>query len=140
VLIDYLELLDLGNGIQYNKDQERFRRKEIAERLKNLAVEFKLVISTVTQANNVAKEIWDNPTEVMTRENIAEAKALVDPMSFFFTLNRTRDETSKNILRIFTDKIRDYKGNRVITIKTAYDFDKFYDHFNTMKFIHNKQI
>lgn len=133
VIIDYLELLDPGTGIKYKKEDERFRRLDIAEGLKNIAITFKVAISTATQASFVPEELWDNPEWYMTRENVSECKGLVNPFSFFFSWNVTRDEYENNVGRIYTDKIRDHKGNHKVRIATDYAHNMFYDHSRTLQ-------
>ena len=135
VLIDYLELIEPGDGRYYKPDEERFRREKIGDMMKNLAVEFKTRVITATQASTVSPEFLRKPDFVMTRYNVSEFKNIIKPFSYFITLNQTPDEYDNNIMRLFGDKFRKVKGNRLITIKTAYDSDRFYDHRATMKML-----
>lgn len=133
IIVDYLELLDPGNGVRYSLSEERHRRLAIAEGLKNIAVTFKTRVLTATQANDVSKALLDDPEFVLTRHNVSEAKSLPNPFSFFFTLNQTSTEYEENLMRIFLDKVRDHKGGQTVTIAQNYDSDRFYDRRRTLK-------
>lgn len=133
ILIDYLELLDPGDGIKYSISEERHRRIAIANGIKNLAITFKSRIITATQANNISQTLVDDPDFVLTRDNVSEAKALPNPFSFFFTLNQTSDEYNDNLMRIYVDKMRDAKAKQTILIAQNYDRDRFYDRNRTLE-------
>jgi len=132
VIIDYLELLDPGTGIFYKKDEERFRRLDIAEALRNASNSLKINIFAPTQADSIKMDQWNEPTFWMTRDNIAECKGLTKPFSNFVTWNCTLDEYEADRGRLFTDKLRGIKGNKLFEIATAFDHGRFYDHFTTM--------
>jgi len=136
VLVDYLELLDPGNGVIYKVSEERFRRGSLAEGIKNLAIEFGTRMITATQANDIAQALWNDADWVMTRNNVSEAKKLPDSFSFFITLNQTLEEYEEGIMRLFMDKIRDRKGNQTIKIYQDYSHDKFYLKKKTLKEVH----
>ena len=72
----------------------------------------------------------------MTRYDISENKGLTKPFSYFFTLNQTVDEYTNGIMRMFFDKVRKYKGQKLITIAQAYDYEKFYDRNRTLELFH----
>ncbi len=133
VIIDYLELLEPGNGSYYKKDEERFRRLDIAEALRNASNTLKINIFTPTQADSIKMEKWNDPTHFMTRENISECKGLTKPFSNFITWNCTMDEYEDNKGRLFTDKLRGVKGSKIIEIATSFSNGRFYDHFRTLK-------
>lgn len=131
VIIDYLELLDPSDGRKYAPDQERFRRIAIAEKMKNLALEGSTRVATATQANSVAPKLLNDDTFVLTRHNISECKGLANPFSYFVTGNQTREEYEEDKMRLFIDKLRNYKAEYVIKICQAYDRNRFFDRKRT---------
>lgn len=139
VLIDYLELIDPGNGKHYGAKDERERREQISKDMKNLAVELNNVVGSCTQASDVPSDKLNDPLFYMTRHNISEYKLIVKPFSYFFTFNQTNDEYEKNIMRIYLDKIRKYKGRQIVTINQRYDYEKFYDRNQTLINFYNKE-
>jgi murein tripeptide amidase MpaA len=132
VTIDYLEKIQPISNYQYKPSEERERRKLLADQMKNIALEFKTRILTATQASTIEASQWNDPNFVMTRFNISEVKALVDPFSFVFTLNQTGDEYESRYMRIYGDKIRNYPAKQTIGIYQAYHFEKFYDRKKTI--------
>ena len=51
-----------------------------------------------------------------------------------FTGNVTLKEGEENLLRIYCDKLRDYKNNgKIFKIATDYDHGRFYDRCTTME-------
>ena len=133
VLSDYLELFDPADGIRYTPDQERHRRLAVANKQKNLAVEFGSVYGTCTQANDIAPKLLQDPEFYMTRHNVSECKGLVNPFSFYMTGNQTSEERKENQMRIYTDKFRDYPADRIVTIYQDYDHDRFYNKRKTLQ-------
>ena len=133
VLIDYLEKLDPGDGKVYKVEQEKARREAIAQKMKNIAVEFDTRIVTATQAHGIDQSLLDKPEYYMTRFNTSQGKNLVDPFSFFITMNQTPDEKNKRIMRLYMDKIRKYKSGQLVHIYQNYEFEKFYDRMKTIK-------
>lgn len=111
VLFDYLEKFDPGDGKKYSTNDEggRARKSAIAEKIINMATEFKIGVATVTQANDIPFEKWNKPNFVLTRNNISNLKATIDPFAYFVTLNQTMDENDNEIMRIHEDKLRHYK-------------------------------
>jgi hypothetical protein len=138
--LDYLELFDPGDGKRYgtSNDQERKRRESVANKLKNIAVEFKIAIFTATQASTVNPEMLNDPEFVQTRYNISEFKGVVKPFSYFLTLNQTKDEKEKNMMRIYVDKCRKYAGGQTISIYQRYDRERFYDRKRTINELYTR--
>lgn len=133
VLIDYLDEVDSGDGKKYSVSEERQKRNATAKKMKNIAVEFDVCVGTATQASKVNIEQLNNPQFIMTRNDISEGKGLLQSFSYFFTMNQTKDEYDNSIIRLFFDKIRKYKGQKLITIAQAYDYEKFYDRKRTLE-------
>lgn len=135
LILDYLELFDPGNGKRYstNTEGEKYRREASARALKNICNEFKIRGCTASQANDVAPADYNRPDFVMTRHNTAGAKGLPDSFSYFFTWNVTSDEYNLNMGRLYIDKCREYRGQQIIRICTAFDRDRFYDRNKTIQ-------
>jgi replicative DNA helicase len=111
VLFDYLEKFDPGDGKRYGTNQEgtSARKMAVAEKIINIATEFNVAVATVTQASDIAKELWNNPSWVISRNNISNLKATVDPFAYCVTINQTEDENDAEIIRIHEEKLRHYK-------------------------------
>lgn len=113
VLFDYLEKFDPGDGKRYgtNQDGNSASKKAVAEKIINIATEFNVAVATVTQASDIKKELWNNPNFVITRNDISNLKATIDPFAYCVTLNQTDDENDNDIMRIHEEKLRHYKVN-----------------------------
>lgn len=111
VLFDYLEKFEPGDGKRYGTNDEgnRARKLATAEKIINIATEFNVAVATVTQASDIEKEKWNNPTWVITRSNISNLRATIDPFAYCVTLNQTEDENDAEIMRIHEEKLRHYK-------------------------------
>lgn len=136
VCIDYLELMDTDDGINYGPNAERHRQQKLGRFCKELAMEQNVVVATVTQASNLASELKKDPAFVMTREYLSEDKGKIRPFDFHYTLNQTYDEMkakhafSEELaprMRIFADKLREYASGQVTTIITNLKRARFYD-------------
>lgn len=127
IIIDYLELLELGDGKTYGVGEERFRQEKLSRAMKTLAMEFNAVVHTATQANTPDKEITDDPEYVFSRYNLNEGKGKIRPTDGFFTLNVTSDERQEQFMRIFVDKAREHGGGQIIHICNNFAYSRFYD-------------
>lgn len=127
LILDYFELLEPGDGKKYGASEERARRKKLANILKNLAIKHNIVILTATQASNISPTDYNNSDFVMTRNDISENKSVLDPFSFFITMNQTREEYQYGIMRLYVDKIRKNRGGQIFFIKQHYETERFYD-------------
>lgn len=129
VVIDYLGLLHPGDGVKYGVDTQsvKMKKQNVAKRLKNICTEFGTRIVTADQVDNVPIEIWNSPDRVITRNNLSGDKNLIDPFSYVFTLNQTNDEYKDNLIRIYCDKLRNYKAQQTLRIATDYAHGRFFD-------------
>ena len=59
-------------------------------------------------------------------------------MDIFITLNQTRDERKEEVMRLYTDKLRDYKSGDVIKIANNFAYSRFYDRKRTFCMIDNE--
>lgn len=135
VVIDSLDLLATGENKKVDTDPSflKYKLQKSAQLLKNIATEFKLVITTAAQTSDVPMEIWNDEDKVIDRSYTEGDKTLVKPFSFVFTGNVTIDEQKNNLLRIYLDKLRDYSSRGAIyRIATDYNYGRFYDRKTTL--------
>lgn len=132
IIIDYLELLEVGDGHNYTPGEERFRQAKLAKAMKTLAMEFNAVVHTATQSSSIAEEQKNDPDFVITRANLSEDKGKIRPFDIFVTINQTRDEASEETMRLHTDKLRDYKNGKPIHICNNFAYARFYDRVRTL--------
>lgn len=144
ILIDYLELMEVGDGINYGPKDERHRQQKLGKLMKELAMELNVVVGSVTQASTLSAELKKDPEFVMTREYLSEDKGKIRPFDMFFTFNQTFDErkmkdeiTGKkySIIRIYLDKFREYDSGQVVKIVTNFARARFYDRRRTLELI-----
>jgi replicative DNA helicase len=111
IIFDYLEKFEPGDGKKYgtNQDGVSSRKLAVAEKIVNIATEFDVVCHTATQASNIKKENWNNPNWVITREDISNLKATIDPFAYCYTLNQTLAENDNEVMRIHEEKLRHYQ-------------------------------
>jgi len=132
IIIDYLELLEVGDGHNYTPHEERFRQAKLAKGMKMLAMEFNAVVHTATQSSNIPEEQKNDPEFVITRAQLSEDKGKIRPFDIFITINQTRDESKEEVMRLHTDKLRDYKNGDPIHICNNFAYARFYDRKRTM--------
>lgn len=131
VLFDYLEIFTTKGTYYKSETGERKRREDIANKITNIATEFKLATATATQANDIKPDKWNNPDYVMTRSDISEFKGALKPFSYFITLNQTQDEYEGGVMRIYNDKFRKYKSGQTFRIFQSMSNSRFYDRKRT---------
>lgn len=132
IIIDYLELLEVGDGHNYTPHEERFRQAKLAKGMKMLAMEFNAVVHTATQSSNIPEEQKNDPEFVITRAQLNEDKGKLRPFDIFITINQTRDEAKEEVMRLHTDKLRDYKNGDPIHICNNFAYARFYDRKRTL--------
>lgn len=132
IIIDYLELLEVGDGINYTPHDERFRQAKLAKGMKMLAMEFNAVVHTATQSSSVPDELKQDPEFVITRAQLSEDKGKIRPFDIFITINQTREEAKNEIMRLHTDKLRDYRNGEQIYICNNFSRSRFYDRKRTL--------
>lgn len=131
IIIDYLELLEVGDDIRYTPGEERHRREKLSRGLKSLAMEFNAVVWSGTQCNDLSMEERNDPNFVISRHNINEAKNVIRPTDIFFSLNCTNEESAKQLMRIYVDKAREHQGRKVIRIANNFKCARFIDRQRT---------
>lgn len=131
IIIDYLELLEVGDGIRYTPGEERHRREKLSRGMKSLAMEFNAVVATATQCNDLTLEERNDPEFVISRHNINEAKNVIRPTDIFFSLNCTTEESKEQLMRIYVDKAREHAGRQIIRIANNFKCSRFIDRKRT---------
>ena len=131
VVIDYMELLNTADNRNWSPNDERHRRTQIADEMKDISVEYDNVVLTATQANDIPINDLNNENFYLTRHNVSEAKGIIKPLTMFLTINRTYDEIQGNRARVWLDKSRFTASSRMFTIATDYARDRFYDRKRT---------
>lgn len=139
LVIDYLELLELGDGIRYTPGEERFRREKLIRGLKTIAMEFNCVVHTATQSTDISYEEMNDPEFVLTRSNLNEARAVIRPCDGFITFNATIEESKNQVMRIYIDKLREYGGKKIIRIANNFKCSRFYDRKRTADLIEEEE-
>lgn len=134
IIIDYLELSEPGDGHNYSPGEERFRQSKLAKACKMLAMQYNAVVHAFTQTSDVPKEFRNDPDFVITRSYLNEDKGKVRPADILITLNQTDDEYAEDIMRLHTEKLRDYQNGNPIYICTNFSHSRFYDRKRTMEF------
>lgn len=136
IVIDSLDLLKTGENVRMDTDPAyiKYKLQKVSQLLKNIATEFKLVITTATQTSDVPMDVWNDADKVIDRSYTEGDKTLVKPFSFVLTGNMTLDEMNNNMARIYLDKIRDYpsRGN-IYKIVTDYNKGRFYNKKATLE-------
>lgn len=133
IIWDYLELAEPGDGHNYTPGEERFRQSKLAKGAKMLAMEFNAVVHVATQTNDVPPEQRNDPEFVITRSNLNEDRGKVRPVDIFVTINQTSDERKEEIMRLHTDKLRDYANGNPIHICNNFAYARFYDRKRTIE-------
>lgn len=137
IIIDYLELLETGDGKSYGVGDERQRQQKLSKMMKTLAMEFNAVVHAATQANTPTKGETDDPEFVMSRYNLNEDKGKLRPADGFLTLNVTSDERAEQFMRIYCDKLREHGGGQIIHICNNFAYSRFYDRNRTIEISEN---
>lgn len=136
IVLDSLDLCLTGENkkVDFDPNFKKDRLQTVAQRMKDMAVEFSTRFLTATQTGNISKQQWNNPEWVITRENTEADRTLVKPFAHVFTGNTTEDEKKKGLTRIFIDKLRYYDTkDMVYPIFTSYNTGKYYDRNKTLK-------
>lgn len=141
VVLDSLDLAASGTSKKMDNDPEylKYKLQKNAQLFKDLMVEINAVGATATQASNVPIEIWNNEDKVIDRSYTEGDKTLVKPFSFVFTGNMTVLEKKEKRMRIFVDKLRDYKDSQMVfTMASDFDRGRFYHRGRTMELYYDK--
>ena len=136
VIIDYIGLLVTGENKKLDTDPayEKKKLNRVAELMKNMAVEFNTRVLTAAQTSDIPFQKWNDPDFVIDRSCTEADRTLAKSFAYIFTGNQTIDERKANLLRIYIDKLRNYKiKQEVVKIKTKFDKGRVYDRSATLK-------
>lgn len=129
VVIDYLELL-----IPIDKQPtKRESQTQVSQELKNLALEFNVLIITATQSVSIPSVQKEDPKFVLTSNHLAEDKGKVRNFDKLFTMWCTNLEYKENILHIYCEKNRQGEKWWQIIIYTNFSKSQFYDKHRTLQ-------
>ena len=128
LIVDYIELLgDSTNRYGISTEAIKMKLTNVARYMKNLTNEFyPMRVLTATQTSDVHFTKWNDPQFYITRNEIRGDKNLIDSFSYVVTWNQTKDEKKSGIGRLYTDKIRHYKSESSVKIKTGFEKGLFY--------------
>ena len=143
VIFDYLDIIRstrFSDSSGNDSNNERMKRLHVANKITDIAKNMNVACVTATQANNVDEGDYNDPAWKMTRNNIADAKNIIYPFSYFVTINQTDDEYDNGIARLYCDKLRKEKSGQVVHIAQALKIARFYDASKTLMMFwdHNK--
>lgn len=125
LIIDSMDLLSSTN---YRGSEERLKRLQVCQDLKNIATEYNIAIILTTQSRIMPDDWRNDPDNYLTEDHLAEGKGTARPLTWLISLNRTKDEEEVNHMRLFIAKARFGKiSNRACKIVTDYDNEVFYD-------------
>jgi replicative DNA helicase len=133
IVIDYLELLEVGDGIKYSPKEERFRQQKLSKGMKTLAMKYNAVVHTATQTSSISPEQKNDPDFVITRADLNEDKGKARPADCLLSLNSTSDERKEQFLRLYIDKAREHSGDITIHICNNFERSRFYDRQRTLE-------
>ena len=140
VILDYLELIEVGDGVRYGPNDERHRQRKIAKGLKELAMEFNCVFHTATQASSISKQERDQDDFYLTRYHLSEDKGKIQPFDIFVTINQSSDEKVDQIMRLYADKFREHGSGQIFYIANNFSRARFYDRKRTLNLPMNEKI
>lgn len=127
VIVDSMDLLTDASGKNWTPKDERHKRIAVVNDLKDIAGDENCFIVPTTQANIQDREWLNDPKNVLTEYNAAEAKGVVRAVTWLISLNQTEDERNDESMRIHIAKSRFTKKGDTFKIATDFDREIFYD-------------
>lgn len=135
IIIDYFDLIKI-DGTSYGfEGGEILKQIELGRMLKDLAVELNVLVSTATQSGAIPYDLIKQEDFVLTRYNLGQSKRKFEAFSYFLTINRTPDEASEQICRIYADKFRELPSGQIYRIAQSLGNSRFYDRKRTAELI-----
>ena len=118
IIIDYLDLMNT-----YTKFNElRFKLSQIANDLKSIAQTTNTVVLTATQLNREAVR-----KTTSDEANVSEAYGKIHVADAFITLNSTKIERKRNLIRLYIAKNRVGESGKEYLFKIDFSIMKFVD-------------
>jgi hypothetical protein len=136
VIFDYLEKFTVDGKFYNSESGERKRRAEIGDKITNISTEFSCSVLTAIQANDIKVADYNKPDFVLTRNNISEYKAAINPFSYFITINATDEEYEASNIRLYIDKLRNGKSGKTVRIYQSLNNGRFYDSHKTKEILY----
>lgn len=133
VVIDSMDLMTDASGKNWTPKDERHKRIAVVNDLKDIASDENVFIVPTTQANINDREWLNDPKNVLTEYNAAEAKGIVRPLTWLISLNQTDDERKDNTMRLHVAKSRFTPKGDTFKIATDYDREIFYDRVRSLQ-------
>ena len=110
LIIDYLELLTSDAGAPEYQAQER-----IAQELRGVATEYKLLVWTATQTNREGKKV-----QIITDSELADSYGKIRVCDLVFSINQTEQEFDSGDARLYLMKSRNGRARFIVPIKVDY--------------------
>lgn len=111
IIIDYLELLRPARNIE----AEYQAQERIAQELRGLAMEHKVLVWTATQTNRMGKKV-----PVITDAELGDSYGKIRPADWAISLNQTQEEYDKGRMRVYVVKARDSKQHYLLAASVNY--------------------
>jgi len=110
LIVDYLELLNTDSSAPEYQAQER-----IAQELRGIATEYKLLVWTATQTNREGKKV-----QVITDSELADSYGKIRVCDLVFSINQTEQEFDAGSARLYLMKSRNGRARFIVPIKVDY--------------------
>ena len=111
VAVDYLELM-----MPIRKtDQEHVAQMRIAEELRAIGQEHKMLMWTVTQTNRDGESV-----EVITKREMGGSYDKIKPVDWAISLNQTSEEYDNGEMRAYVLKARDARQKYIVPMNIDY--------------------
>lgn len=110
LIIDYLELLNSDAGAPEYQAQER-----LAQELRGVATEYKLLVWTATQTNREGKKV-----QIITDSELADSYGKIRVCDLVFSINQTEQEFDSGDARLYLMKSRNGRARFIVPIKVDY--------------------
>ena len=111
IIVDYLELLRPNRII----DAEYMAQQRIAEELRGLASEMKVLVWTASQTNRQARKV-----SIITDAELGDSYGKIRPADWVISLNQNQEEYDKGQMRVYVVKARDSKQHYLIPVSVDY--------------------
>lgn len=111
LIVDYLELLRPCRSL----DVEHLAQQRIAEELRGLGMEYKMLVWSATQTNRLGRK-----ATIITDAELADSYGKIRVVDWAISLNQTQREYDEGTMRGYIMKARDSKQNYIIPMEIDY--------------------
>lgn len=134
IIFDSVDLMMPEGKFGFDTASVKSRIQHSAQWIKNISTKYDTRGYASIQTSEIPMEKWNDPDFVITRSHALGDKNIVNPFSVVFSGNRTLVEKSKNLARIYADKLRhSFSGHPVVNTFTSFNTGKYFDIPNTIK-------